>query len=353
MEQPVSFTWMNSLRSLLRILSFRSAADKNHMKNLEFLGGKVNTKKDCLRSQGSTDPSDQIEIDPQKLAKSVSIFVSGSSCLYVPGYPTIRDIVDRATHDDLLGRLFDKFDALAITHGVQRINTFGDTYVAATNTAADQAEDHAARLARFAVAVMSAARSTRLDENDPKSPFVIIHAGMHCGEAPANALNPGKSGRRVSRPGDTLSVASLMEITSETGRVQCSGESAAAIARQAGDIELEPRAGGLEVMGQGHMQTFWLGAAPQPPAPARVGGSKRGQRFSLCGVDQLDISARRMGMVLSSPGSFDQSMLRPPGSNGAGVARRILAGAYSASAPNLGTLNANAVTCQRQSAVAE
>ena len=85
----------------------------------------------------------------------------------IVGFTAISSGLDARKVSDLLNRLFRKFDRLAYVHGVQKVDVVGDAYIAATNFVEDQATDHAARLARFAVAAIEAAADTRIDEDAP------------------------------------------------------------------------------------------------------------------------------------------------------------------------------------------
>ncbi len=68
---------------------------------------------------------------------------------------------------DLLDRLYTKFDALCKEFNVFKMETIGDAYIAVTNMQSDQKDDHAARLALFALKAMQAANETLIDENEP------------------------------------------------------------------------------------------------------------------------------------------------------------------------------------------
>ena len=143
-----------------------------------------------------------------------------------------------------------------------QVDVIGDAYMAVTNLLDDQPADHAARLARFAVAAAAAARDTPLDTAAPPgaSPGITIRAGIHCGPAAAGVL--GAHGLKYTLVGDTVNTASRMESSSAPGHVQCSAAAAVLIASQAPELVITPRAGGVEVKGKGHMQTFWVGTPP-------------------------------------------------------------------------------------------
>jgi adenylate cyclase len=56
----------------------------------------------------------------------------------VAGFVALSSRLDEARVSDLLNRLYARFDDLAHYHGVHKLETIGDTYLAATNISGDQ-----------------------------------------------------------------------------------------------------------------------------------------------------------------------------------------------------------------------
>jgi class 3 adenylate cyclase len=165
----------------------------------------------------------------------VSLFFSD-----IVGFTTISSTMEPSKVSDLLDRLYTKFDRLAYLHGVQKIDVIGDSYIAATNLTEHQPVDHAARLARFAMAAMQAAWDTAVDEDDPDGRGgVQLRIGLHCGAVTGCIL--GTQCYKYTVLGDAVNTASRMESCGLPGRIHCSTESAALIAQQAHDMSLFPR----------------------------------------------------------------------------------------------------------------
>jgi hypothetical protein len=98
----------------------------------------------------------------------------------------------------MLDRWFEALDELADRHGVYKLETIGDAYIAATNLIAPQA-DHAARLARFALAAAAAAEATPVDPAEPALGCLRIRVGLSAGPCTATVIgrrNP-KCARRA------------------------------------------------------------------------------------------------------------------------------------------------------------
>lgn len=67
---------------------------------------------------------------------------------------------------EFLGRLYNRFDGLARLHGVYKIETIGDCYMAVTNLIEEQ-RDHVKRIAEFCIAAVAAANETMIDFDQP------------------------------------------------------------------------------------------------------------------------------------------------------------------------------------------
>jgi hypothetical protein len=116
----------------------------------------------------------------------------------------------------------------------------GDAYIAATNFTEDQPDDHAARLARFAIDAVTAAQAVPIDEDDPeRHGYLEVRVGMHCG--PVVGIVADRAALKYTLIGETAAVAARMESSGAAGRIQCSAASARLIAQQADDVMLRPR----------------------------------------------------------------------------------------------------------------
>ena len=163
------------------------------------------------------------------------------SLLYsdICSFTTMSSTMDASKVSSFLNRIFKKFDRLAHLHGVQKVDTVGDAYIAATNLLEDQPDDHAARLARFACDMLAAARATPIDENDPERGGVSIRVGLHCGPVSGSVVMQNSG--RYTLMGETVNVAAAMEQRGAAGLVQCSAAFAELVTAQTHGLTLHRR----------------------------------------------------------------------------------------------------------------
>jgi adenylate cyclase len=122
---------------------------------------------------------------------------------------------------EVLNELYSEFDALAERHGVERIKTMGDSYMAVAglepreNTAASDGLA-ATRVLTLAIEMIRTVRKT----SERVGQSLRLRVGIHTGALIAGVLG----GRRYQYDvwGDAVNVASRLESTSEPDRVQVS-----------------------------------------------------------------------------------------------------------------------------------
>ena len=156
---------------------------------------------------------------------------------------------------DMLDRLYQRFDDLASKHDVFKIETIGDAFIGVTNLVKDQNDDHAKRIAAFAIDCVEAASKTPVSLDDPSLGPVRIRVGFNSG--PVIATVVGSRLPKYTILGDTVNSAARMESNSLPGKIQCSERSARLVAKQDPAITIVPR-GEISIKGKGTMETFWV-----------------------------------------------------------------------------------------------
>jgi class 3 adenylate cyclase len=154
---------------------------------------------------------------------------------------TPRDLVE------LLNRIFSEFDALADRHGLEKIKTIGDAYMAVAGLP-DPCPDHAARAARMALAMREAIARVSAETGEK----LALRIGLHSGPVVAGVI--GRKKFSYDMWGDTVNTASRMESHGLPDAIHCSEDTAALLR---GAFRLEAR-GAMEIKGKGEMHTFLL-----------------------------------------------------------------------------------------------
>jgi class 3 adenylate cyclase len=148
---------------------------------------------------------------------------------------------------ELLDRIFSCFDDLCRRHGVEKIKTIGDAYLAVAGV--PQARpDHAQVLAQLALAMREAFYALP----PVRELGLELRMGLHSGPAIAGVI--GKYKFSYDLWGDTVNLASRMESHGLPGKIQLSADTAALLQ---GHYTLQVR-GFIEVKGKGRVETFWL-----------------------------------------------------------------------------------------------
>jgi adenylate cyclase len=146
-----------------------------------------------------------------------------------------------------LNGVFTTFDRLVENHGLEKIKTTGDAYMVVSGVP-EARPDHLQALADFALELRDTIEKLR----DPHGRGVAVRIGIACGPVVAGVVGKRKIFYDVW--GDTVNVASRMESTGETGRIQVSED---AYARMKEEFVLDLR-GTIEVKGKGRMVTWYL-----------------------------------------------------------------------------------------------
>ncbi|GKY96362.1 hypothetical protein MPSEU_000595800 [Mayamaea pseudoterrestris] len=197
----------------------------------------------------------------------VTIFFSD-----IVGFTDISATLDPRKVASMLGRLYTKFDNLSQTHEVFKLETIGDAYVAVTNLVKDQPNDHARRIAEFAIDAIVAANETLIDDENPSKGYVNIRVGFHCGPVVADVV--GTSNMRYCLFGDAVNTASRMESNSRENRIHCSDAAAKILKEQCPDMRLQNR-GKIKIKGKGEMRTWWVNEGVGKRRMSRDGSEAR------------------------------------------------------------------------------
>ena len=158
----------------------------------------------------------------------------------------------------VLNEIFSEFDTLADTHGLEKIKTIGDAYMAVAGLP-NPWPDHAPRAARMGLEMLDTIARVAAETGEE----LALRIGLHSGPVVAGVI-----GRRkfiYDLWGDTVNTASRMESHGVPGAIHCTETTATLLQ---GSVAVQDR-GVSTIKGKGDMNTFLLVRPPAPIAPIR------------------------------------------------------------------------------------
>ena len=147
--------------------------------------------------------------------------------------------------------IFGEFDRLASRHGVEKIKTIGDAYMAAAGVP-EPSDDHAERTVALGRAMLAAV--TRADPED--RPFEI-RIGIHTGPVVAGLLGQYRFVYDVW--GETVNIASRLEAHGLPGRIQLSQATLDALSLGGSQLPPVTPRGQVALKGVGGIEAYLLG----------------------------------------------------------------------------------------------
>jgi adenylate cyclase len=159
---------------------------------------------------------------------------------------------------DGLNALVTRFDEACARHGVEKIKTIGDAYMAVAgldSQAGDSSDEPVVAAAELALDMFEALAESGSEWR--------MRIGLHAGPVVAGVIGSRKFAYDVW--GDTVNVAARLETTSEPGRIQVSQPIAQVLAATGG-FELVER-GEVELKGKGLLPTWFLVGRRQSVGP--------------------------------------------------------------------------------------
>jgi guanylate cyclase len=147
----------------------------------------------------------------------------------------------------ILDRLFSRFDTLVERHGLEKIKTIGDCYMAAAGVP-DPSRDHARRTALLALDMREVVATSAAGEG-----FGLqLRIGINSGPVIAGVI--GSKRFLYDLWGDPVNTASRMESQGTPGEIQITSEMYELLK----DEFVCRRRGTIEVKGKGRMETWYL-----------------------------------------------------------------------------------------------
>lgn len=146
----------------------------------------------------------------------------------------------------VLNRIFSRFDTLCIDHGVEKLKTIGDGYMAVAGAPLPM-QDHAGAAARMALGMQKAMAEIRAEY-----PELSLRVGLNSGPAVAGVLGTHKFAYDVW--GDAVNLASRLESNAPLNSIAVSASVQAALESR---FQFKPM-GRLEMKGKGLVPAWEL-----------------------------------------------------------------------------------------------
>lgn len=163
------------------------------------------------------------------------------------GFTSLSTKISPQSLAKCLNEIFSEFDKLVEKHGLEKIKTIGDAYMAAGGIP-EVIEDHASRIALMAIDAIKTIDKLPLQADNRLS----VRIGLHCGPVVAGVIGQKKFSYDLW--GDTVNIASRMESQGESGKIQVSEEFQNKLKNQ---FNFEER-GFIDIKGKGLLKTYWL-----------------------------------------------------------------------------------------------
>jgi class 3 adenylate cyclase len=151
---------------------------------------------------------------------------------------------------ETIDHYFSKFDVIMEKHGLEKIKTIGDAYMAVGGLSFDNTVNQAKEMILAAKEMNDFVNQTKLDDANTAS--FDIRIGINTGPVVAGVVGTKKFAYDIW--GDAVNIASRMESNSEAGRINIS-DNTYQIVRH--DFECEYR-GELEVKNRGIMKMYFV-----------------------------------------------------------------------------------------------
>jgi class 3 adenylate cyclase len=208
----------------------------------------------------TADDTTNGESRPSQEAKPIACFFPEATVLYADISGFTAWSASRAPEQVfmLLETLYACFDKIAHRHGVYKVETIGDCYVAVTGLP-DPQPLHAVIMTEFALECLQQMKRliTKVSRKlGNATQGLSMRFGLHSGPVTAGVLRGDRA--RFQLFGETVNIASHIEHTGARDRIHVSSATASCLIEAGKVMWLADRSDHVEAKGGGVLQTYWI-----------------------------------------------------------------------------------------------
>jgi class 3 adenylate cyclase len=201
-----------------------------------------------------------LNVLPAKIAKRlkakehpIADHFDGASIVFIDivGFTSLSSDADPKRIVSVLNDLFTIFDKLADKHGLEKIKTIGDAYMAVAGIPEIQ-KDHSKRTAQMALDIKQEMKDFKTSDGTE----IKFRIGIDCGAVVAGVI--GEKKFIYDLWSDAVNTASRMESTGESGQIQITDNFKTELEKFDVTWNFTLR-GEFEIKGKGLMKTYYLG----------------------------------------------------------------------------------------------
>ncbi len=235
----------------------------------------------ALRAEQEKSEALLLRVLPRQIAERLKAADETIADQFVAASVLFADVVDftplaqrllPAEVVGLLDRLFSRFDALAERHGLEKVKTIGDCYMAVAGVP-DPRPDHARKAALLALDMRDAVATSDVTGR----PGLELRIGINSGPVVAGVI--GTKRFLYDLWGDAVNTASRMESHGTPGEIQITRATYELVKDE---FICRPR-GTIPVKGKGEMETWYLVGSRSDGRRAESGGSSGAAEASTRG----------------------------------------------------------------------